>query len=423
MPVGRLRLQHVIFADGERFPMLIGKSGIPHAYPTLFITTQVRNAAKAPNTIAAVLSAIRSFLVWADLNNIDCERRFARREFLVDSEIESFLAFSQSKVINSKLPEVKKVVPLPRRTERARSTPVLSKAQVSAATHYIRLTYVAEYLEWYAKRLIGRGIRFIDTETLNQIKDMVNTILNRRPPKPSQNQTPKKGLTKEAQARLREIVRPNSQWNPFKPKMQGRNQLIVELLLALGNRAGELLALKVNDFDFQRNEVLVARRHGDIEDPRPKQPVLKTMDRLLPLTESLTNAVYNYVIEERRKFNKARRHSFLLVTHQEGPFQGMPLSQKGLTKIFNAIREQDPKLLGDLSPHLLRHTVRNNFSELMDDLQVSEAEEEKMSSYQFGWKEGSGTAAKYTRRHIEQRARAAFLKLQERNSRASKHNG
>jgi len=44
------------FSDGERYPLLIDGQGLPLWYPTLFTTTQVRNASKAPNTMAAVAS-------------------------------------------------------------------------------------------------------------------------------------------------------------------------------------------------------------------------------------------------------------------------------------------------------------------------------------------------------------------------------
>ena len=40
----------------------------------------------------------------------------------------------------------------------------------------------------------------------------------------------------------------------------------------------------------------------------------------------------------------------------------------------------------------------------MDKRGASPAEEDKMRSYIMGWKEGSGTAATYTRRHIENKA-------------------
>jgi len=92
---------------------------------------------------------------------------------------------------------------------------------------------------------------------------------------------------------------------------------------------------------------------------------------------------------------------------------GQPLSIKGLNKIFLEIQKVQPKELSNLTPHLLRHTANDRFSQLMDQRGATSAEEEKMRSYLMGWKEGSGTASTYTRRHIEKKAREAALKLQE----------
>jgi hypothetical protein len=49
----------------------------------------------------------------------------------------------------------------------------------------------------------------------------------------------------------------------------------------------------------------------------------------------------------------------------------------------------------------------------MDQRKVTPAEEEKMRSYLMGWKEGSGTAGTYTKRHIENRTKEAAIQLQE----------
>ncbi|HUZ97252.1 MAG TPA: site-specific integrase, partial [Edaphobacter sp.] len=378
-----------------------------------FITTQIRNASKAPNTMLAALSAVRSLLGWADSYAIDLEKRFSSRHFLTESEIESLRAYFGSRDIQHEL-NGGKVARFPRRMESARAAPMLADDRVSSATLYNRMTYAANYLEWLAVRIVEREARHVDGETLERIKAMAYSIRRRRPNKPARSLlAARRGLSEEAQQRLLDLIRPDSPHNPFEPEVRQRNQLIVHLLYDLGVRAGELLALKVTDFNFEQNEVVVARRHGDANDPRTNQPVVKTMDRRLPLTNSLAAEVSHYVITERRRLHAARRHSFLLVTHQSGPFQGQPLSMKGLNKIFATIRESEPELLARLSPHVLRHTACDRFSALMDTNRVRVPEEEKMRSYLMGWKEGSGTAAVYTRRHTANKAREASLQLQQ----------
>lgn len=110
----------VIFSDGERTPVLLDGTGVQYWFPTLFITTQVRNAGKAPNTIHAVLAAIKVLLLWADSNRLNLVERFVTREFLTDSEIESLRAFCQKDLtdVGSPMPKAPKVA---RISEKARA--------------------------------------------------------------------------------------------------------------------------------------------------------------------------------------------------------------------------------------------------------------------------------------------------------------
>ncbi len=407
-------VRFIKFTNGERYPLLINGQGIPHWYVTLFTTTQIRNASKAPNTIAAVLSAIRVLINWSHFFCIDLESRFAHRNFLTAQELESLCSYTQTKVEELKR-QKPKVIKL-RNFESVRGSVKLCRNTVSSSTQYIRMSYIADFLEWLAIRLIERDNRYVDDNSLNRIKMMRRIFSSRRPHKNIHSrEKAKKGLTLHQQTLLLDVIKPGSVKNPFSHSLQIRNQLIVLILFHLGLRAGELLALRVIDFDFQQNTVLVARRHDNADDQRTYQPVVKTADRRIPVAEYIIQVVSNYILQDRQQFIKARKHDFLFVTHQKGPFEGQPLSIKGLTKVFNEIKKVAPEHFESLTPHILRHTANDRFSELMDQRCISSAEEEKMRSYIMGWKEGSGTASTYTRRHIEAKAKEAALKLQKQS--------
>jgi integrase len=401
------------FSDGERYPLLIDERGLPHRHVTLFTTTQVRNTSKAPNTMVAVLSAIRVLLDWARLNDIDLEERFARQHFLNGHELESLYRHTQIKSTKAESSSPK-VSRLPRRSERARGVIEIRDDWVSGVTQYIRMTYVADYLEWFAVWLVERESRQLDARAREQISGMVEGFRTLRPQKSNRYKvSARMGLSDEQRSLLLDMVAPGSPTNPFAPDVQGRNQLIVLLLYNLGLRQGELLALRIVDINFQENTILVARRHDNPDDPRAYQPVAKTSDRRIPLAEPLVKAISKYILRERYQVPGAKQHDFLFVTHKAGPFQGHPLSIKGLSKIFVEIQLAAPDQLSDLTAHVLRHTANDRFSELMDQTGVNQAQEEKMRSYIMGWKEGSGTAATYTQRHVQKKAREAALKLQE----------
>jgi len=407
------KVKFVKFSDGERYPLLINSSGIPHWYVTLFTTTQIRNASKAPNTIAAVLSAIKVLLDWTESFNIDLELRFAQRNFLTEQELESLRNHTQTKSTKRNITSPK-VIPLFKNSEKSRSIIQKNMDKVTSSTQYIRMSYQCEYLEWLAMRIIEQEAKFIDNPTLERIKFMSKSYSARRPQKSiASRETARKGLTENQQFLLLEIVKPGASINPFSSTLQIRNQLIVLLLYHLGIRTGELLALRISDFDFQQNTVVIARRHDNPHDPRSYQPVVKTADRRIPLATQLIKLVSDYILGTRRKILKSKSHDFLLITHQAGPFEGQPLSIKGLNKVFLEIQKAQLKELSSLTPHLLRHTANDRFSQLMDQRGATSAEEEKMRSYLMGWKEGSGTASTYTRRHVEKKAREAALKLQE----------
>jgi integrase len=414
MPEATFRTRIVVFSQGERFPMLLDEAGSPQWFPTLFTVTRKRNTNKAPNTVLAVLYAVRLLLVWAARQSIDLEERFARHMWLREAEIVSLCEFAQDRTRRNHV-EMPSPARLPQRRESARaSVGGAPKERVSSNTQYNRITYMAEYLEWVAVRITEREAQRVADEALNRIKAMAASLRMRRSVKTKPSRlSARRGLSEEAQQGLLKLLRPDSPVNPFGHAVRQRNQLIVLLLYDLAIRAGELLALKVSDFDFQQNEVVIARRHDDKDDPRANQPVLKTMDRRIPLSNTLAAAVSGYVMDERRRYPRARRHQFLIVTHQAGPYQGEPLSLKGLSKIFAVIQRSHPESLAALTAHVLRHTTNDRLSAMWDASGISGPKEEKMRSYLMGWKEGSGTSAVYTRRHTEKAAREASLKLQQ----------
>ena len=145
------------------------------------------------------------------------------------------------------------------------------------------------------------------------------------------------------------------------------------------------------------------------DDPRRNQPVVKTRAREVPLSPALLDVTRNYILELRATRSQSRKHEFLFVAES-----GAPLSMPALAKVFAVLRAKTPDLPADLTPHVLRHTWNDRFSEEMDHNKVPEDTERKARSYLMGWSETSGTAAIYTRRHVREKAKRVSLDLQER---------
>ena len=405
MNVSTFKVRTLLLADGERMPLLLSSNLQPQYYPTLFITSQVRNAGRAVNSISAELASIKRLYTWANHRKIDLETRLASGEYLRDSELEDLSRFVCEK---------------PFTASRCRSgarlkfrEAKLREARIQAQSRYRHLMFLTRYLQWLSERLVEARTGFLDQGARAEICAMVANLGTRKPRKATSSRlNARMGLIVDDQEKLIRVCGMRSIENAQYLGVEQRNELIVRLLVDLGIRAGELLALKTDDFDFQKNEVVIQRRPDDPADPRAQQPLVKTCDRRLPVADGLMKLVYAYIMGPRRSFQRARRHKFLLVVHRNGPHTGKPLSAKGLAKVFQGLRRLAD--LPSLTPHVLRHTANERFSELMDEDGVSEAREEQLRSYAMGWRDGSGTAAAYTRRHIAAKAADASKKLQEK---------
>ena len=84
------RIVHCRWESGERYVMLLeAETGMPSWYPTLFTTTQQRNAGKFVATMEAALGSIQLLLEHTEAKGIDLEERVLKREFLNTNEVDT----------------------------------------------------------------------------------------------------------------------------------------------------------------------------------------------------------------------------------------------------------------------------------------------------------------------------------------------
>jgi integrase len=396
-----------VMDSGERYCLVIDKAtGLPIFHPNLFLTTQVRNTKS--NSFSSISSAANSLVVllrFLDRRGIDLEQRVIDRTFFEVHELDDLRDFTQRKFLSS---------PVDDSVLSMFSLEELEEAEgfVESSTQYNRLTIIAEYLKWFTSHIISRP----STIESKQIDAIETQIKSRRPSRKGRNNDLDRSIDDIQLDALFEVIRIGSEQNPFTAEVQRRNRLIVLLLYHLGLRGGELLNIKVSDIDFSKHQVKVIRRADEKDDPRVNEPNVKTLERTLPVSETLSKELHDYVTIDRRMVPNAKRNNFLFVTHKSGPTVGQPISKSGYHKVMAVVKAVSPKLYA-LTGHKLRHTWNRKFSELMDSMDNSPSEErqEQIRSYLMGWKPGSGSAAHYNKRFRQEQANKAALALQESN--------
>jgi len=381
----------------------------------MFCLLQLRGVEQATNTQLQALRSVRVLLMVLDDLRVDLERRLREGRMLSNTELEAIvkacsLHLDDLKEDGNAAPSGPGVIKSREAVRmRARVKPL---REVAPLTKSIRLHYIRRYLMWLADRsLLRLDPASPKHESLLAVKDITGGFLTvRMPPSPRRNSEDRRqGLAPRALERLLEVIQPGHPENPWRTATQERNNLLVRWYLKLGLRRSELLVVQVSDIDFASGEVLIARRPIDKEDPRVSKPNVKTNDKLLPLDPVLAHDTHRYVLRGRRGTGRASKNPYLFVATPSG----RPLSLSAVNLVFTQLRRKVPELPEDLTPHVLRHTWNDQFSELADKEGYSNAEETKMRSRLQGWSETSGTAATYTRRHVRRKARQASLMLQE----------
>jgi integrase len=390
---------------------------MPEWYPTLFATLRYRNASKTPQTTYSALGAVRQVHRWAESDRIDLTDRFRRRAFLADHEISSLAAFLRRKADQTTSPTSAGFERLPSRwrLERARASKSKAGQAVTSGFAYSRITYAVEYLDWLARRIVQDEALRLDKDDSERIKLMASALGQLRP-----KGSRRSGLRAKIAQTLEEervflaLAKPGHEENPFSAATAARNYLIAQMLHDLGLRAGELLALKATDFDFASQEVVVERRHNDPEDPRANQPVAKTDDRRLPISDDLASLVIDYIANHRKKLPRARYHAHLLVStrNSRAGKAGEQMSRQALAKVIGALSRKMPDGSQHVHPHILRHNAASRMASYLYERGDSEAKIEDSLNAKFGWAQGSGTARVYIDRVIKSLAAVAERAMQ-----------
>jgi len=404
----KLSIKMLTFSHGSEFACLIDERGVPAYYENLYLIQEYYFKGGSSSSSIAALTSIKLLKKWEEHFDINIKERLKHKKSLHQNEIRSLCSFARRKFKSFSPASQDKVIPVSKRA-RKRAQNKSGIWAVSFETQIYRLKYIRSYIEW-----LHTNFNFDDRLQRLEINKLFKAYT---PKKKGADEDINDGVDELVCKTVLETISPTSVNNFFgshftdtkkdiRNAIQLRNFLSIAILYYSGIRRGELLALRVEDLDFDKNTISIVRRHDDGVDKRKVKPHAKTRGRVIEIGVDLANSIYSYIYNYRANVPEARYHPFLLISHH-GSTKGQALSIDSLTSIFKRIREKvNISGIYDFNPHQLRYTWNNRFSKHCDlnRSQISFTNENEMRSYLMGWSPRSKMAELYNRRHIKLKA-------------------
>ncbi|NOH74605.1 site-specific integrase [Vibrio crassostreae] len=422
-----MKIKEFQMMSGESYSILLGEDGMPLPYHNLFVTLHYRNQSKASNTCYRVFEHLRFLEEICQFEKIDLIERCKTGDFLPKKDLENIKKHSTFKVESFREMVAKhkpsNVVSIKKnKVETARANIAAnSDGDISPYTTYNRLTVFAQFIGWLEEELFP----IKDSTAESELKKIRGNKFGTSDEAIDWGGW--KSLEPVEEIRVLDVVRPDSPENPWKSEsVRYRNQLIVNMLFAIGCRRGELLKIRVktdnHSSDIKKRSVdgryfVALRSETDFSDTRPGRPEAKTLGRYIPMDNRLKEMYENYLIYYRPNATGSEHIEYLFVTHNHKIQTNAALSLAQVNKIFREISE----VVGfRVHPHAARHTWNDKFSKFADkriaEGKTTEAKSEADRQKLMGWSEDSKSAKRYAKRYDDKRAMGMALELQEEDS-------
>lgn len=352
-----MRTEQVSLPTGERLPMLLDDDDLPVAPACEWMLSR-RHLALA--TLSRNINEVMAIHGWSRKQRIDIYERIRSGHQFTEAELTSLIEHLRRPLFTAG---------------------AVAKLAVSPDTANKRLSTGQRHLTWFIDELMT------DHETppalWERLSDMREKLLKHflaARQGPEGNRKFHKQLTLKQVQFLQDALDPEGLIR-FGRDARGRlrNFLMVSLLVFLGLRTGELLSLRLQDFQCGAiTSISIKRRRLSTNDPRRRPPQVKRLGRLLPLdSPRLAILLDDYIMNERQwciDHGKGQESGFLFVSDE-----GEPLSSDRLRQLFIDLRTRFPDdLPRHLTPHSLRHTFTDSVHRELSRQGMEEARIEKI---------------------------------------------
>lgn len=418
-PVWRGRSRHgrteILLGNGERMPIVLRPDGVPALLPWLWLDLELRDRGLQAGTLRAYAGVSCLLEDWFALRGVDCTARLRNQQSFEDWEVRDLrnhlhrLTPAGARVRRHAIAKRDRLVEEGRR-EVGEEPIRLLEGVVSQPVLKQRISVAAIYLRWlddtlsrmifpdHRKRAKAEHVLTHLAEGLCKLK--VRALEVRR-----------EGLALDQQKLLLSAILPAPSNQPqtrplFHESVRHRNFAFILLLASTGLRIGEALGLKMQDVVLQNDwlSVTVRRRPDDPEDPRPRRPQAKTLERTINLPHVAAVALLDWCDFHRKiepLYGPKHGSPFVFLAcniHAAANFPATPLSLAGADKIFRDLRERLPPEAGHVTAHRLRHSWMDH---LWTSLRAAGPQDPfviDVINYAAGWRPGSRQAQAYSQR-------------------------
>lgn len=389
---------------------------LPDYWTTLFVTVELRSKS-AQNTILSILSALRQLELWQLINERNLISEFAAENFLKRSDIEALydhFTLKRSEAEKSrKIRQSNDVISV--QIYHPHSLPAMDT--VSTHMQKLRMTAASRFLVFMGKTMHRSSANRI--AIYRQLDEMA-ALMKAKAPKARRNSGLQsdpnyRSAPPEVYAEVLRLVRVDNPQNPFRENVRLRNQIMFDIMHETGARGGEILGLQIGDIDWTRRVLRIVRRHDDVHDKRKHQPVAKTEEGEVYITETMTQDLRRYIMEERSQIEAARTHPYIFVNHRKGVGNGLPVGIVTFkTRIAKPASRNTPAIFAEITRHGFRHDFNYRLSKKVDEhnaraakdpsaKRITKKEEMQLRMRLNRWR-SERTAETYNLRHIKEKA-------------------
>lgn len=388
----KFSIKQFIASDDYPMVVIVDETGFPLFHPNVYASIKLRSLGRSVSSIEKNLSSIGMLYLWAVKNKIDLQKSLFSSDFFTINQLQDLAYFlrlkrnNQDNLLQGSNLNKKNLSKCIEKIIYKKLNGNKINNSVSAAEVAFRIRSVANFLDFFLIRANHKSdLNSLLKERLKYFRLMAPKVPNKG------DQDALEGLSENARKSMTDIFDPQNLNNPFSSDFfKYRNQLIYEILLSTGMRRNELRHLKVDDISYA-NQLIDIR-------------VSKTKIRTVPCSSDTCQKFHKFVTSYLSKIPiKQRSHNYLFTTET-----GKHLSNDAINLVFRTARNRAELQQVELTPHTLRRTWNDAFSELIDKLppekKIDKELEKQIRNRLMGWSAISEMSEKYARRFIREKS-------------------